>query len=48
MKTTSLKPCSLKLRAANSISFMKYSLGSVIVPGQRMCSVGGSIFPSGT
>ena len=41
----SRKPCSLKLRAAYSSTFSKVSSGTVIVPGNRMCAVGGDDRP---
>src|SRR5450631_584691 len=48
MKTTSLKPCRRKPRAAESRISSNAASGMVMVPGKRMCAVGGDSFPSGT
>ena len=44
----SRKPCSRKLRAADSSTFSNVASGTVMVPGKRMCAVGGLMPPSGT
>ena len=44
----SLKPCSLKLRAAYSRTCSNAASGTLIVPGKRMWPDGGLKLPSGT
>ena len=44
----SRKPCCRKLRAADSRTCSNAASGTVMVPGKRMCAVGGSMLPSGT
>ncbi len=44
----SRKPCSRKLRAADSMTCSNAASGTVMVPGKRMCAVGGLMLPSGT
>ena len=48
MNAMSLKPCSLKLFAIDSSVASNAGVGTVTVPGKRMCAVGGAMPPSGT
>ncbi len=43
-----VKPACRKLRAAASSVLLKAESGIEMVPGKRMCSLGGEMLPSGT